>query len=94
MSDTLQQKLDHFNDKKFQILAVSARLEDAQKALQARIDEFVAPLRGTVDELSAQLNRLREEYKAESKAAWGIADGEQLNVLEVIEAMARVKNWQ
>tara|TARA_R110000868_G_scaffold62962_3_gene189948 strand:- start:5712 stop:5903 length:192 start_codon:yes stop_codon:yes gene_type:complete len=43
-------------------------------------------------EKSADLERLMQEYKAELKAKFGITDGEKMNVLDVIKAMAKVKD--
>lgn len=42
-------------------------------------------------ELNRQLEVKKQEYKAEMKAAFGIADGEPANVLEIVEAIQKVQ---
>lgn len=41
-----------------------------------------------------ELRSEAEKYKAEMKAAFGLADGENANVLSLIEAMQKVTTYQ
>jgi hypothetical protein len=43
-------------------------------------------------ELDRTLQNKKQEYLAEMKAAFGIADGEPANVLEIVEAIKKVKD--
>lgn len=42
-------------------------------------------------EQSRKLQKMTEEYKAELKATFGITDGEQMNVLQLVESFVKIQ---
>jgi hypothetical protein len=82
MHETLNQKIEYFKTKQLELVQLAN--ETAEKTL---------PLKQQVTELERPLIVKGQEYRAEMKAAFGLADGENANVLELIEAIAKVRTW-
>lgn len=61
--------------------------------LQEKISYFQEKQK-TIIEKSTELHHLTQQYKAEFKSVFGIADGEQLNVLEIIQAIQKTFDLQ
>lgn len=57
------------------------------------VNEKITELKKLQEEivrLNQELQNKTAEYKAKTKAAFGLADGEPINVLEVVEMVSKV----
>jgi hypothetical protein len=88
---TYQEKMTDLKAKQDEIMQLQSALKAAESALQAKVEEFITTNKVEVNEIGAKLEKLLQEYRAETKAAFGLADGEKINILEVVEAIRRVQ---
>ena len=87
-------KIASFKERQSQILALSAEFEEASGALaddcQGRIDAIKTEFEVKKAELASELEKAKEAYKADVKAAFGVTDGEPLNIVQMVEFIHRV----
>jgi DNA-binding transcriptional MerR regulator len=56
---------------------------------EAKIEEFKKPLQEKLDAIERDLQTKMSEYKMECKKHFGIADGDQMNVVETLVAFKK-----
>ena len=76
-------------DKQQVIQGLHRSLMQQKEAAEAKIKELAQPMQDEIDKLDAQLREKVELYRAECKKHFGIADGEQSNVLETLIAFRK-----
>ena len=62
---------------------------DQKEMAQHKVDEFKKPFQEQIDKLEGEINEKLAHYKAECKKHFGLADGEQMNVLETLVAFKK-----
>lgn len=65
-------------------------MNENQKTFQDYMTKFKA-LQGEIMELSQALENKKAQYRAEMKAAFGLADGDQTSVLDIIDTIRKVQ---
>ena len=58
--------------------------------LEQIINNFLKT-QGEIMALSAELEKKKEEYRAQVKAAFGVTDGEPLNIVQLVQMIASVQ---
>jgi hypothetical protein len=91
---TYQELIEGFKAKQEAILKADATAQEAKQALDAKVEAFINEHKGPVEELLQAAENMKQEYRAEIKAAFGITDGERTNVLDVVEMVHRVVGLQ
>lgn len=91
---TYKEIIDGFKVKQEAILAAEREAQAARRALDEKVQAYIDEHKGPVEALLENAEKIKEEYRAEMKAAFGIADGEKTNVLDVVEAIRRVQALQ
>lgn len=62
---------------------------EQKEMAEHKIEEFKKPFQDEIDKVEAQIRVEMAHYKAECKKHFGIADGDQMNVLETIVAFKK-----
>lgn len=57
--------------------------------LDEKLEHFAALQKELLDK-NQELTNLKERYKAETKEVFGVADGEPINIMEVVSMIKRV----
>lgn len=60
------------------------------QTLQSKIEKFRS-WQEKLLKLNQELENAKQEYRAQMKAEFGLADGEPANVLELVESFARIQ---
>lgn len=80
---------ESFKKKQQEIVELHKQLKDAQAKAQAEVDKLMEEKKKDLNELQQKFTAARENYKAELKAQFGITDGEEMNVLDMIHAVKK-----
>ena len=87
---TLEETLSYFKKKQDEIIGLHGEYAQKKEALEKEIETFVENKKRELNPLESKLNEATAKYKAEMKSQFGIADGENANVLQLVEAIIAV----
>lgn len=62
---------------------------DQKEMAEHKIEEFKKPFQDEIDKVEKQIQEHLAHYKAECKKHFGIADGDQMNVVETLVAFKK-----
>lgn len=85
MGETLSQKIEGFRERQKEIMVLDAQVGEKRRELQAEFEQKDA-------ELQKELREKLKSYKDDMRAAFGIADGDNANVLDFMAAIEKVRD--
>jgi hypothetical protein len=91
---TLDEQISAFKEKQAKIMDLhrqyDAALTDVKTDCETRIKAIETEFETKKAELAVELDRSKAEYCASMKEAFGVADGENANILDVVQLVRRV----
>jgi uncharacterized small protein (DUF1192 family) len=93
---SVSDKVQEFKARQTKIIAINDAFNEKMEVLGAEFDEKVNALKSEFElkkaEISTELDKETAAYKADLKAAFGVTDGEKLNVLDMVEMINRISH--
>lgn len=88
--DTFEEKIKAFQVRRDKIVALETQVNADKKMLDAWVTttELCKKWQAKAEELNKEI----ELYKADQKAAFGIADGERSDILAMVQAIKKVSS--
>jgi hypothetical protein len=94
VTESIEQTISRLKARQSDITRLHTEFKDKEHMLilehKDRVRELEAETEKKITDAARELNSLKETYKAECKAIFGVADGEQINILDVVEMIRKV----
>lgn len=87
----LKDRIDYFKGLQQVIMAEAQAIQ--VKTAEFQNSDFVVNAQRELNELNQALENKKEQYKAEMKAEFGVCDGEQINILDVVQMTHKVASY-
>lgn len=91
---TTAEQVKAFREKQSKIMELHKAYEEAVNKVGADCESRIEAIKTEYEvkkaELGQELERAKSEYKAAVKAAFGVTDGETINVIDMVEFISRV----
>lgn len=91
---TFSELIDSFKAKQNELIQLNMELKKQEALLQEATDKFIEENKGKVNEAGKAYQAKMTEYKLACKEQFGLADGDQINILEVVQTIKKVQGLE